>query len=295
MIVTDIKQDWGAIVRFDDPKDFFKQDPQVWRDLAYKKKLIIFKQMSFSIEDYVKFCLYFGRIWNEDEYIFNKEQTENVVTDKGTFTLSPFSNKLTTLANRTSSMPWHADIANPDDPKKLFCFRTLWITKNPNPEHSGFTTWLEIEDGIKFLTDEQTSMLDKVKILQQSWVYPGSLVGEYDFIKTHPITGKQSLRLNWYNDEHTKNAYITGVKINGVLQKDCSLVKEFLEHLENFPELVYQHQWDTFDIALYDNWPFVHKRSQLIFDTNLERHFYRANIDHLTDAEWAAYQKQFSK
>lgn len=293
MQIIDLRPSWGSTVIFNNPRDFFRTSPEFWRNLVYRRKLIIFKKMEFSVEDYIEFCLRFGNLWLEDEYIFNQETAENIETKKGVFTLSPFSNKISNIAGGMGPMPWHADIANPETKKRPFCFRTLWITKNPNPENSGFTTWLEIENGIAYLKKDLLELIDRITIQQQSWLYPGELEGEYEFLKTHPITNRKSLRLNWFNDEETDGAYIKAIKLDGVLQENCDLLKEFFRHLERCSDLVYTHTWDTYDIALYDNWPLVHKRSRLNFDPDLERHFYRANIDHLNDIEWAAHKEKY--
>jgi alpha-ketoglutarate-dependent taurine dioxygenase len=293
MNLKNIHDHWGTVVNFDDPKEFFLKNPKFWRDLAYQRKVIIFKKMNFAMEDYIELCLTFGRIWNSKEYLHNKEVPETFETKFGKVAVSSFSNKLTTLANRMGSMPWHADIASPDDVSKSFCFRTLWITKNPNPETSGKTTWLEIEEGMKYLSEDQLNLISRTKVIQQSWVYPGTGIKEFDLIKEHPITGKKSLRLNWFNDYRFKNAYIIGVKIDGTLQKDCGLIKDFFKFFEQFDDLLYEHTWDTYDIVLYDNWPSVHRRSRLSFNENLERHFYRSNIDHLDQISWEKHIEKY--
>jgi alpha-ketoglutarate-dependent taurine dioxygenase len=177
-------------------------------------------------------------------------------------------------------MPYHADI--PNKATNPFPIRSLWITKNPRPEISGITGFLNItEESFSYLTQEQRDRLDQIKIIQQSWYSPGTDQKEYPFIKTQPITGERSLRLNYYNKGSVKGAWICGVKINDQLQTDCLLVEQYLRQLLQFKELQYFHVWDTFDILIYDNYPFVHNRSELILEPGEERHFYRMNIDHL--------------
>jgi alpha-ketoglutarate-dependent taurine dioxygenase len=291
MHITNIHESWGSIITFSDPLDFFDISPDYWRKMIYDRKLLIFKKMNFDLKDYVKFCLHYGELWEEEEYKFNKEEVEKVEINSNQYCVSPFSNKISRLGMR--EMPWHADIANPRLEKQNFCLRTLWITKNPNSENSGFTTWLDIEDSIKYLTKNELDLLSRVKVMQQSWLYPNSLIGEYQIFKKHPITGKLSLRLNWHNDEQTKNAYITGVKIDDKLQADCGLIKHYLNHFQKFSDTLYTHAWDTFDIALYDNWSFVHKRSILNFNPDLERHFYRTNINHISSDEWLSHKSKY--
>lgn len=281
MIEKDLKELWGTEYTIT-PEEFFSFDDRYWRNKIYQRGLLIFKTMKFNKPEYVNFCKRFGKLWKKEDYIYSSEATEAVDIDNQQYYISPFSNILSRRIGN-SEMPWHADIPNRTiDPYPM---RSLWITKNPFPQISGKTSWLNLELCFDYLTDEQKDLLDRVEIVQQSWYEPGTDIKEFPFVKIHPITGKKSLRLNYYNDRDQKkeDAWIVGVKIDGVLQSDCSLVKYFLEHLENEQNLIYEHTWDTFDIAIYDNWPFVHRRTHVITGPKGERHFYRVNIDHVSD------------
>lgn len=275
--------DWGLVIHLDTPQEFFDQPIDFWRDLIYNKPLIFFKTVNFTKTQYAEFSYRFGQPWKADDYKYSNEGVEPV----GNMTISPITNTAKRLG--MSDMPWHSDI--PNRQYKPFPFRSLWIVSNPNPHVSGKTRWLHLEKAIDYLTPEMKELLPRVRVIQQSWYEPGTDVQEFDILKTHPITGRQSLRLNYYNWLSRKDAWITGVKIDGVLQEDCRLVKEWLDYLGRIPELVYEHTWDTNDISIYDNWPFVHARTKLLFNSNAEvRKFYRINIDHLDDQEWSDYK-----
>jgi alpha-ketoglutarate-dependent taurine dioxygenase len=285
MILTDIHDQWCTRVELSDPMNFFNQPRGFWRELLYKRKLLVIKKMTFSKEDYAKFSLAFGNPWANDDYIYSHEAKEDVITDVGKLTLSPFSNKVSHRI-KLQSMPYHADI--PNRPNNPFPFRSLWITKNPNPTQSGITGFLNInEECFPYLNKELTDLLSRVTVIQQSWYSPGTDIQEHSLVKIHPITGERSLRLNYYNKGENKGAWICGVKIDGVLQKDCSLIEHYTKHLLQFQELQYFHTWDTFDILIYDNYPFIHNRSPLILEAGDERHFYRMNIDHTTEEEFS--------
>jgi alpha-ketoglutarate-dependent taurine dioxygenase len=278
MISTPMQNNWGSIIEFDNPLDFFKMPEGYWRNLIYQRHLLVFKRMSFDKVDYAKFALHFGEPWNNVDYLYSREEKDDVDIGSRIVTLSPFSNK-NCKSIKVKPMPYHADI--PNRSFRPFPFRSLWITKNPNPEISGITGFLNItEDAFKYLTPAQQELLPRVKIIQQSWYEPGTDIQEHDLIKIHPITGIRSLRLNHYNTVFYKKAWICGVKIDGVLQSDCSLIAELTTQLLKFQELQYFHTWDTFDIAIYDNYSFIHNRTSLILKDDAERHFYRINIDH---------------
>ena len=294
MKIYNIKSNWGAIVYLDSPEEFFTYSADYWRNLAYDRKLLIFKKVNFTKSQYSEFSFNFGKPWAFQEYSYSKELKEIVKTKHGDQVISPFSNK---LIHRIPPdyMPWHADIPNKD--YKPYPFRSLWITSNPNPENSGKTSWLHLEEDVfNHLTPKMLELIDRVNVIQQSWYVPGEDVKEFPLVKIHPNTGKKSIRLNHYNWETNKKAWIIDVKIDGVSQGHCFLIREWLNHLEKIPELVYEHQWDLYDIVLYDNHSFVHSRSALKFDIDTAiRHFYRINIDHLTDEEWQAHKDNYFK
>jgi alpha-ketoglutarate-dependent taurine dioxygenase len=278
MILTPMQNNWGTVIEFDDPLDFFKMPVGYWKNLIYQKHLLIFKKMNFDKTDYAKFSLHFGDPWKNADYLYSQEHREDVDVGDQAVTLSPFSNR-TSSRIKTAPMPYHADI--PNRSVRPFPLRSLWITKNPRPTVSGITGFLNItEEAFIYLTPAQQELLHRVKIIQQSWYTPGTDIQEHDLIKTHPVTGVKSLRLNYYNTATYKGAWICGVKIDGILQADCSLVAEFIDQLLKFQELQYFHTWDTYDISIYDNYSFIHNRTPLLLEEGDERHFYRINIDH---------------
>lgn len=289
MIVHEIQKKWGAVIEIS-PEDFFEKPLDFWRDMIYQRKLLIFKKMKFDKIQYLKFCLRFGKPWSKEEYDYSHELAELLKVDNESFWISPFSNILSKrLINH--EMPWHADI--PNRSFSPFPFRSLWITKNPRPKWSGHTSWLNLDLGMQFLNDELKDLAERVTVVQQSWYEPGTDIKEFPLIKYHPITGEKSLRLNYFtepNKEKTEDAWIIGIKIDNKLQKDCNLIKEYIDCISQEQTLLYTHIWDTFDIAIYDNWSFVHKRSQVLAGPTEERHFYRVNINHCSNTEWQEHK-----
>lgn len=287
MNATQIHAAWGSTVEFDNPMDFFNTTKPEWSKLLYDRKLVVFKRMRFSELNFAKFAHCFGNPWTGTDYNYSHERWTELVdpADNKKYTITGFSNK-TIKAIGMQEMPWHADIPNRrHDP---FPHRALWMVKNPNPETSGQTRWLNIEDGIDYLTPELKALLPRVKILQQSWYQEGGDFQMHDFVKVHPVTGRRSLRLNYYvgypGVPRTENAWIKQVFIDGVAQPDQSLIQRYIDHLLTVPELYYQHRWDDFDIAIYDNYPFIHGRTRLDLlpptGEVLERKLLRVNIDH---------------
>lgn len=287
MKITAIHNTWGSIIELETPLDFFAQPKDYWRDLIYSRKLLIFKRMNFSLLDYMKFAHQFGTPWTAEEYRYSRElPITETDSDGQIYATTQFSNKLiSTKRIGFIEMPWHADI--PNRSVRPFPHRSLWIVKNPNPEISGKTKWLNINlaDCEQHLDSELKDLISRVTLQQQSWYAQGTDLQEHSFVKVHPVTGERSLRLNYFNDPQRgiTNAWIKKVYIDGIEQPDCSLIQRYIDCLTKQPDLMFYHQWDDFDIAIYDNYPFVHGRTPLVLgssDNTLERKFYRTNIDH---------------
>lgn len=291
MNIVNLKDSWGSVITAT-VDEVLQQEPDFWRNLIYERKFLLFKTMAFTEETLALMTLQFGSPWRAADYQYSREGAKLVKTEKGTLILSEFSNKSRVL--KSNSMAWHSDIPNRFE--KPFPFRGLWITKNPYPLVSGKTGWLNLEKALDYLTPEMLDLAQRTTVVQQSWYQPGTDIQEFPLIKTQPVTGVKSLRLNFFNDLKNKvsNAWIKGVKIDGVLQPDCSLIDDFLKFLEKIDDLVYIHTWDTYDFAIYDNWSFVHNRTVIVPLEVGERHFYRVNIDHCSEEEWSIHKSKYN-
>jgi alpha-ketoglutarate-dependent taurine dioxygenase len=79
------------------------------------------------------------------------------------------------------------------------------------------------------------------------------------------------------------------VLVDGKGLPGCSLIQEYINDLLKYPNLYHSHVWDLNDIAIYDNYSFIHGRTPIVFNNdpdNNERTFYRTNVDHMTDEEF---------
>jgi alpha-ketoglutarate-dependent taurine dioxygenase len=294
MNIKNIHPKFGSIVTFDDPQDFFKVSPDYWRNLIYERKLVVIKKFNASIDDYVNLCHNFGKMWESKDYVYSREKALPVDVKGQTFTVSPMSNKISKLLGM-GHMPWHADI--PNRKTNPFPHRALWMLKNPNSK-SGLTSWLDLEEGLDRLPDNLRSQIPDIRVVQQSWYEEGKDIQEFGFVKTHPISGADSLRINYMNDSKhdISNGWIKSVYYkNELYEEPKQVLQKFFDFLETQPDLIYTHEWDMYDVVIYDNWSSVHKRTELVFDEMLERLFYRANIDHVTNDQWSQHKLEMSK
>jgi len=289
MKITNIHDTWGSIIEFADPLEFFSYPKNYWRRLIYNRKLLIFKKMTFQLTDYAKFGYHFGNPWTPFKYRYYYEEPVEVCDGESKYTVSLFYNGLNSSNNKIDSaqeMTYHADI--PNHKTHPFPFRALWAVKKPQ-NTSGSTHWLNIEDCFDKLSPKLLSLIDKITVMQQSWHRYNTEKQILDLIKIHPITGKSSLRLNFYATKEITNAWITQVMINSEKLPDCSLIQDYIDDLLQHESLKYSHSWDSYDIAIYDNYSFIHGRAAIELHNDIEnneRRFYRTTINHMTDIEF---------
>jgi alpha-ketoglutarate-dependent taurine dioxygenase len=121
-------------------------------------------------------------------------------------------------------------------------------------------------------------------VLQQSWWNIGTELRKLPMIKNHPIiTERKSLRLNYYVTPTSKqDAWILKSYFNDQEISNQKLIGGTIVDLLKKQNLKYEHTWDVGDIAIYDNWSFVHGRTPLILQPGEVREFIRANIDHMS-------------
>lgn len=289
MKIEKIHDNWGEIW-YPTKEELFSLPYDFYRSRLYEARLIIIKRVGDLSNEEIYFLMdKFGKAWSQEQYVDSRElHFEGSYKDQP-YVLTTFDNGNPTRNKKipNSEMPWHADI--PNHQTAPFPHRLLYMKTQPDSNY-GKTRWLNIDLDILNLTDEQLSFFNECSVVQQSWWEKGQNLQHLKFIKNHPIIpDRKSLRLNFFvreNDPGTSSAWILKSMFKDQVISNQMLIGNTIAKLYKNPKLVYEHTWDIGDIAVYDNWSFVHGRSALIDDTNALRQFIRGNIDHLTDEEF---------
>lgn len=244
--------------------------------MLYERKLLIFKKIRLDEQTMWGMCRKFGMPWKAEQYQYSHEKAMPVVIDGRKEYISAISNKISEKLG-VSEMPWHADI--PNAVSYAFPIRAIWMKECPNPA-AGFTIWMNTPKAIRTVNQDLQKRWGMHRIVQQSWYEPGKDLQEFPSMMKHPVTGEYCPRVNYYGPD----AWIIDTKLGGKSQ-GTGIVAEMLDEIEKQPNCVYQHCWDEKDLVIYDNYPFVHRRTALEIDDSLERLMYRVNIDHTPDAK----------
>jgi len=288
MQITKIKEKWGICIEAP-LEEVLSTNIDFLRNLGYDSHFVLFRGLGkISNQDMFSLISRFGKPWSSQDYEYSKELSFDVLLDTGiTGALSKFSNSKNTRLSEIA-MPWHADIPIWKD--REFPWRCLYNIQNDNPD-AGFTSWMSlILDHIDPLAEE-LDYFSRIKILNQSW--HGHAGEEYknNFIKKDPVTGKKSLRANyfvspkWGDKAWIKETYLDNIKVDNL-----EILGKLYKKLSQRDDLVYQHRWLQYDCIIYNNWSFMHNRTALELLPNQDRVFIRSNISHLSNEEWNKFK-----
>ena len=277
MQIKNIFNDWGT--EFTDMSDIFEQDTREIRKLLYDRKMLVFHAPDWDKATYWKFCALWGKPWDAIDYHRSTEKWE-IVKDPA----EPLKPKyITSMSNKISirladkEMPWHADIANRVDGGIQFPHRIIYMKTVPNPK-AGLTVWLDMEKAYPEVHPKLRERWEKRKVVQQNWHHLGKDIIEWPSMKQQPITGRWSPRCNYHG---TSDSWIIDTTLDGK-SMGTGIVEELMEAMAEVPDCVYTHTWAPNDMVLYDNWPFVHRRTFLDLKGEDERLMWRCNIEHDT-------------
>ena len=275
MQVKNIYEKWGS--EFTDISDLFEQDTRELRKLLYDRKMLVFHAPDWDQLTYWNFLALWGKPWGRDAYVSSTERWEYVPGGDGRHRfMTSMSNKISKRL-QDFKMPWHSDIANRVDGGIQFPHRCIYMKTVPNPL-AGFTYWMDMELAYPEVHPTLRKRWEARTIIQQNWHAPGNNIIEWPSMKQHPITKRWSPRCNYHG---IADSWIIDTKdIATGNSMGTGIVEELMEAMAEIPECVYEQRWVPNDIVLYDNWPFVHRRTAPNLKEGEERLMWRANIDH---------------
>jgi alpha-ketoglutarate-dependent taurine dioxygenase len=146
----------------------------------------------------------------------------------------------------------------------------------PNPL-AGYTYWLDMELAYPEIHPQLRARWEKRTVVQQNWHNPGHDLIEWPSMKQHPVTGRWSPRCNYHG---IADSWILDTKDAAGNSMGTGIVEELMEAMAEVPGCTYEQRWAPNDIVLYDNWPFVHRRTAPNLKEGQERLMWRANVDH---------------
>lgn len=171
---------------------------------------------------------------------------------------------------------WHTDASYMGRPASTTLLYAIDI-----PPQGGDTLFANMHAAYDALSPETKQRIDGLRAVhswEQSRYNSGSRVASaeeiaaappvaHPLVRTHPKTGRKAL----YLGNHT--SHIEGMPI----EEGRALLKQLLDHATQ-PEFVYQHQWRTGDMVIWDNRSLLHKASDDFDMGNHVRRLHRTVI-----------------
>jgi alpha-ketoglutarate-dependent 2,4-dichlorophenoxyacetate dioxygenase len=189
--------------------------------------------------------------------------------------------RLFTLGNRL----WHSDSSFKEVPAKFSLLSARSI-----PSAGGNTEFADMRAAYDTLDNETRAEIADL-VCEHSQMYSRSLIGFADFteedrihfkpslqrlVRTHPSTGRKSLYL----------ASHAGAIVGWPVPEARALLRDLIEHATQ-REFVYAHQWQQWDLVMWDNRATMHRARP--FDPKEVRDMHRTTVgcEHSTMAEAA--------
>jgi len=277
---TPINKDIGSLVEasFDEMMQF---DDFELRELIYRRKALVFKNVNVSADEMAAFSKKFGKPWTADMYQNHTKEHFKVAANEVAYT--EYDDK--SYPRLYKSLTWHCDIAN-ERGLEPFPFRLLYCTDLPTKMKGGSTDVADLGI-IRRDWDNKPPHninLKNLNFLYNSWQKNFTNQKWYPAIDRHPWTGEEFVR---YNAFGTDGAWI----LRTVIKKedgDVWLPNEFMRDLSvgqieatDFLE----HKWEVGDVLIFDNWATIHRRGdmEILEGSEGRRSFIRISIDHEFD------------
>lgn len=277
---TPITKDVGSIVEGTFAELMALDDIEL-RDLIYRRKALVFKNIDVSADEMAAFSKKFGRPWTADMYQNHTKEHFKVASNNVAYT--EYDDK--SYPRLYKSLTWHCDIAN-ERGLEPFPFRLLYCKDLPTKMTGGSTDVADLgiirrEWDSK---DKHNINLNNLKFLYNSWQKNFTNQVWYPALDRHPWTGEEFVRYNAFGND---GAWILRTVINKE-EGELRLSNEFMRELSTSQIEAtdfLEHKWEIGDVLVFDNWATIHRRGdmEILEGSEGRRSFIRISIDHEFD------------
>jgi alpha-ketoglutarate-dependent taurine dioxygenase len=258
---------------------------EYWYSKLVERKFVAIRGLDPNMSDQALFRLgqLFGKVWAREEYSastrvpdtphdFDPTWKNNKEALRDDTPVSYFYSDKTMFNSRY--MAYHSDMPHPKaSGNPAFPVRALFMVRTTN-NHSGKTTWLDMEEGWSQMTAEERAMWDGVEVIQQHMYKPGTAFERFPALKYNPWTGRPSLRLNCMRNAPNGNAWLRLFFKDGKglpLIESLDLLNKTYQILESKPNSMIEWDWKDGDLLVYHNWPSVHRRTEVTLEEGEEK------------------------
>lgn len=256
MKVKNIKNNWVSVVQNVDCANLTDdQKIEIYRLFANRKILIIKNQHLTNLQ-LKSFCSIFGKVWDQSQEKYSglaqSEQRHHeddfveIVSDTGIL--------------KTKKIPWHIDLTH--FPSQLIPNRVLYsVDLGDSPATTNFIDTIQ---GLNLINpDIKKFLVNSTALCKAPYKTPWDCYVRRPAANWHPVHNDYGLVADelfteWIEGLQTSEIYKNWIKHNVI---DAMISDETL----------YVHQWDLYDLVIYDNWSTIHRRDEFVGTRKLKR------------------------
>ncbi len=245
------------------------QNREFWRNELYDRKMLVFRDLHLTVDEYYELHTIFGRPWMKPLYTLSREVTQEL---SGGRVYTVYGNKSNAIMGG-EAMRFHRDI--PFHRGIRYPIRSLYPFLMP--EKNAATTFTDADVLWTKFPELHDTFLN-TELIIHSWYDVTFQTGQsvrkrIPLIEQHPHTGRQSVLLNTPGP----TGWVRGVVIHG--EEQPLKVAEDWFALLGAPDNLYRHEWQLGDLVLFDNFSGVMHGREALQSTE-ERSFWRMNLKH---------------
>ncbi|MCJ1377941.1 hypothetical protein MMC17_001037 [Xylographa soralifera] len=218
--------------------------------LTAERKVVVFRAQNFAdlpIEEAIKFGAYFGRLHIMNISPCPKGYPEVHLVHVGAGDTSVRK----VLEGRTSSVVWHSDVTNEEQPPGTTIMYIL-----DTPDTGGDTLFVDMVEAYNRLSPSFQQRLHGLKAIHSGVEQAESqkslggickrdpVLSEHPIVRTHPVTGEKAL---YVNAQYTR--HIVGYK----KEESDALLKFLYDHIAFGADFQLRVKWEKGTVVVFDN------------------------------------------
>jgi alpha-ketoglutarate-dependent taurine dioxygenase len=244
-------------------------DREFWRNELYDRKMLVFRDLHLTVDEYYELHTVFGRPWMKPLYTLSREVTQDLSGGRVYTAYGSVSN----AAMGIEAMRFHRDI--PFHRGIRYPIRSLYPVKLPAQNAATIFTDADV---LWCLYPELHDTFMNTELIIHSWYDVTFQTGQsvrkrIPLVEQHPHTGRKSMLLNTPGP----TGWVRGVVIHGE-EQPLKVVEEWFSRLGT-PDNFYRHEWQRGDLVIFDNYSGLMHGREAIASTE-ERAFWRMNLKH---------------
>jgi taurine dioxygenase len=269
MKITHLKNKWVSTIEDIDCSNLSDDEKKEILSLFAERKILIIKNQQLTNSELKNFCSIFGNLWDKSRETFSglSQSDSNFHEDSFIEIVSE------TGILKNKRIPWHIDLTH--FPSQLIPNRVLYAVELGGSPAG--TQFIDTVQGLNLIDPDIKLFLSKSTALCKApYKTPWDCYVRRPALSWHPIHNQYGLVA-----DELFTQWIEG------LPKDTNykewIKTQVIDKMQS-AETLYVHNWELYDLLIYDNWSTIHYRDSFEGARKLKRVTW--------DQNWYTYNKE---